>query len=233
MFHCQDPKSIGKDQAFPVCIEYQLLGGNGKDQRHTGNVCTPGTNIHYQGKLWTQHCTDSASKTYHGDRWVKAELEVRPSGKIVHRIEGEEVLEYEGAELDPNDGDAKKIIEARRASTPEGSSLPLRLSEGWIALQSESTPCEFRRIEIVELRVDGQRLDLPVARVKSNAGAAILLSKGRVDGYRKGLSVVFLRGRQQTNVGKVVEASAHEARVEFERTMRLPRVGDLAVPVSG
>ena len=27
MLHCQDPKSMGKDQNFPVSIEVQLLGG--------------------------------------------------------------------------------------------------------------------------------------------------------------------------------------------------------------
>src|SRR4051794_20414403 len=30
MFHCQDPKTMRKDQEFPVSIEAQLLGGNGK-----------------------------------------------------------------------------------------------------------------------------------------------------------------------------------------------------------
>ena len=38
MLHCQDPKTIGKDQSFPVSIEVQLLGGNGKDKRSTANL---------------------------------------------------------------------------------------------------------------------------------------------------------------------------------------------------
>jgi hypothetical protein len=101
----------------------------------------------YLGKLWTQHCTDSSSKTYYGDLWVKGELEVRPDGKVIHRVEGETVLEYEGAQLDPSDAFAKALIDAA------GGAKELR--GGWIALQSESTPCEFRRIEISELGAAG------------------------------------------------------------------------------
>lgn len=143
MFHCQDPKTLRKDQDFPVSLEMQLLGGNGKDERPTGNICTPGTHIFYQGKLWTQHCTNSSSSTYHGDRWVKAELEVRPDGRILHRIEGQTVLEYEGGRLDPSDADAKLLIESAKGE--------VALRSGWIALQSESSPCEFRKIEIRKL----------------------------------------------------------------------------------
>jgi hypothetical protein len=144
MFHCQDPKTMGKDQPFPISLEFQLLGGNGKDERHTGNLATPGTNVVFDGKFDTRHVIDSKSKTYHGDQWVKAELEVRPDGKIIHRINGETVMEYEGVELDPNDANAKKLIDAAGGSK--------KLDSGWISLQSESTPCEFRNIEIRELK---------------------------------------------------------------------------------
>jgi hypothetical protein len=41
MIHCQDPTTMRKDQEFPVCIEVQLLGGDGKTPRPTGNLCTP------------------------------------------------------------------------------------------------------------------------------------------------------------------------------------------------
>ena len=57
-----------KDQDFPVSIEAQFLGGLGKGDRPTGNVCTPGTNIVMGGNLITRHCTNSKSKTFHGDQ---------------------------------------------------------------------------------------------------------------------------------------------------------------------
>ena len=38
MLHCQSPESMTKEQNFPVSIEGQLLGGNGTDERSTGNL---------------------------------------------------------------------------------------------------------------------------------------------------------------------------------------------------
>jgi len=142
MLHGQDPKTMRKDQDFPVSIEVQLLGGPKEGERHTGNVCTPGTNIYYLGVLHTQHCTDSDSDTYPGDRWVKAEVEVHGNGLILHRIEGKEVIRYEKAQLDPNDQYGAALLLGRKS--PD-------LESGTVSLQSESHPCEFRKIEVMEL----------------------------------------------------------------------------------
>src|SRR5262249_40364545 len=76
MIFGQTPESMRKDQDFPVSIEVQLLGGDGKTPRPTANVCTPGTNIVYQGKFWTQHCTNSTAPTYLDNQWVTVEVEV-------------------------------------------------------------------------------------------------------------------------------------------------------------
>ncbi|MBN1818253.1 MAG: DUF1080 domain-containing protein [Sedimentisphaerales bacterium] len=141
MLHCQAPETMAKDQSFPVCIEVQLLGGNGSDERSTGNLCTPGTHVVMDGKLATQHCISSTSKTYHGDQWVTIEVEVRGSEIIRHIIDGQVVLEYEKPQLDEGDADAKKLIQG-----PD-----LLLSEGYISLQAESHPCEFRKVELLVL----------------------------------------------------------------------------------
>lgn len=142
MLHCQPPVTMGKNQDFPVCLEVQLLGGDGTNRRSTGNLCTPGTHVVMGGKLVTQHCINSRSKTYHGEQWVAAEIEVRGNGKIIHRINGETVLEYEKLQLDLNDGDAQKYLKAGATPTVSG---------GYISLQSESHPCEFRKVEIRRL----------------------------------------------------------------------------------
>jgi len=141
MIHGQTPESMNKDQSFPASIEVQLLGGSGQGKRSTGNLCTPGTHVVYQGKLYTPHVLNSMSDTYHGDRWVTCEVEVRGSS-VKHIIEGKTVLEYTDPQLDPNDGDAKRLLAA-------GQDKVLRF--GTISLQSESHPCEFRKIEIMEL----------------------------------------------------------------------------------
>ncbi len=143
MFHCQDPKTMEKDQKFPVSIEGQMLGGSGKGTRTTGNLCTPGTNVVMKGKLFLPHCTNSTSKSYHGDQWVTMEVEVHGSGKIIHKINDESVLEFEQPQLDPRDADAKKLIK---------DPSKLLLSEGYISLQAESHPVEFRKVEVMLLK---------------------------------------------------------------------------------
>lgn len=139
MVHGQTPESMTVDQDFPSSIEVQLLGGNGGNERHTLNLCTPGTHVEMDGKLITRHCTDSKSKTYHGDQWVTAEIEVVGNQVIRHIIDGEVVLEYQRPQLDPNDGNSKPLIKDNQ----------VQLDRGSISLQSESHPIDFRKVEIL------------------------------------------------------------------------------------
>jgi 3-keto-disaccharide hydrolase len=141
MIHSQSPESMRKDQEFPVSIEVQYLGGNGRDERPTANVCTPGTNIVMGGELITRHCTNSRSRTYHGDQWVTVEAEVHGNSVIKHIANGETVLEYEKPQLDERDADGRGLIK-------NGDKM---LHEGYIALQAESHPIEFRKVEILPL----------------------------------------------------------------------------------
>lgn len=139
MIHSQSPAGMALDQQFPVSVEAQLLGGNGVDDRATGNVCTPGTNIVMNGELITRHCTGSSSKTYHGDQWVTMEVQVYSDSLIRHIVNGDTVLVYEKPQLDPDDANAQRLLAAGRS---------LALKRGYIALQAESSPAEFRKIEI-------------------------------------------------------------------------------------
>ncbi len=141
MIHSQSVASMGKDQNFPVSIEVQFLGGDGKADRPTGNLCTPGTHVVMGGQLITRHCTNSRSKTFHGDQWVTAEVEVRGNATIKHKVNGETVLEYEKPQLDDEDADARPLIK-------NGEKM---LSEGYIALQAESHPVEFRKVVLLPL----------------------------------------------------------------------------------
>ncbi len=140
MLHSQSALSIGLNQDFPVSIEAQFLGGDGVSERHTANVCTPGTNIVMNGQLITQHCKESTSKTYHGDVWVTAEFVVLGDSIIHHILEGDTVLTY----MQPQVGGW---------GVPEGFPLPdgTLLKEGYICLQAESHPVEFRKVEILIL----------------------------------------------------------------------------------
>jgi hypothetical protein len=142
MLHSQSAASMGLDQAFPISAEAQLLGGNGTAERPSGNLCSPSTNIVQNGVLLTQHCLESRSPTFHGDQWVRFEALVRDDGSIKHFINGELVFEYSELQVDPQDPLGKAWLEQGH---------PLRLTRGHIALQAETHPTQFRRIEIKSL----------------------------------------------------------------------------------
>jgi len=146
MFDSQSPESMTVEQPFPVSIEFQLLGKDGDAPRPTGAVCTPGTNITFDGVTAKDHCTPPANApTVPNGTWVKAELEVLPNGEISQKINGVVVHHYADVTLDPADtvaGGAKPYILARGAQP---------VTEGYIALQSEGHPIEFKDIEIQEL----------------------------------------------------------------------------------
>jgi Domain of Unknown Function (DUF1080) len=140
MVHSQSPESMGLDQDFPTSIEVQLLGGDGVHERPNGNVCTPGTNIVIDGALYTPHCYQLRAKTYHGEQWVRVVAEVLGSERITHFVEGVPVITYTKPQLG---GEAKSPEFAKRSGE--------LLSEGYIALQAESHPTEFRKVEVLNL----------------------------------------------------------------------------------
>jgi hypothetical protein len=143
MVHSQAPETMAKEQDFPISIEAQLLGGlsDGK-ARPTANMCSPGTEVVYNGAVYPQHCLDSAAKTYDGDQWVRMEIVVLGDASITHIVNGEKVLEYSlpqigGGVVANFDPKAKRDGEL--------------LGGGYIALQSESGPLDVRRIELLDL----------------------------------------------------------------------------------
>ena len=142
MLHSQAPESLILEQEFPVSIEAQMLGGNGNDERTNGNVCTPGTHIVMNNELIKIHCTNSQSRTYHGDQWITMEVEVLGDESIKQWINGELVLQYQQPQLDPDDADAQRLIQA---------GAPIALASGHIALQAETHPIEFRKVELLVL----------------------------------------------------------------------------------
>lgn len=142
MLHSQDPETMMKDQDFPISVEVQLLGGNGEYERTTANLCTPGTNVVMDGKLITNHCISSKSKTYHGDQWVRVDILVLGDSLMEHFIEGQSVLRYEKPQIG-----AGSVSNFDPAVKQDGKLL----KEGYIALQSESHPVEFRKVELFNL----------------------------------------------------------------------------------
>jgi len=146
MLHAQSPESMPAGQDFPISLEAQFLGGNGTDLRPTANLCTPGTEAEMDGRRLEQHCTESSSATYHGDEWVVFEAVVQGDSSITHIVDGDTVLSY-----------GKPVIGGGVVSGFDPAAKPdgQPVTGGYIALQSESHPIQFRRVLLRPLGRDG------------------------------------------------------------------------------
>lgn len=152
VFHAQSPQSMGLMQDYPVSLEFQLLGGKNTGDRHTGNVCTIGTQVYTSDTLNPLHCINSNSPTFDADRWVKAEIEVWNDSLVRHFIEGTPVLEYTKTQIgggfvspgfDWIKGNVKNWEEwSEKDGTP--------LTDGFIAIQAHD-PIEIKAMELLDL----------------------------------------------------------------------------------
>lgn len=139
-YHAQSPESMEINQHFPVCLEYNLHGGNGRDDRPVGEICANGLTVEIAGKQNESYCTPAQTgRTFHGDQWVTAEIEVK-GDSISHFANGEKILSIQNPRFNPDHDLGKKFI-------LNGDN---RVKEGYISLQSNSHPIDFRKIEILE-----------------------------------------------------------------------------------
>ena len=143
MLHGQSAESMGLNQDFPISLEVQLLGGLSRGARPTANLCTPGTNVYFGDTLITRHCTNSTSKTYDGDQWVRVEALVLGDSIIKHIANGDTVLTYRRPEMGGGSANNTKpgVLQAGRP-----------LSGGTISLQAETAEIDFRKVEILNLK---------------------------------------------------------------------------------
>jgi hypothetical protein len=165
MIHSQDPRTMPRDQNFPISVENQYLGGlsNGRP-RTTGNMCSPGTMIDFNGKPDTRHCINSTSKTYDGDQWVLAETLVLGDSIVKHIVNHDTVLVYTRPRQAAGvvfGHDPKQLVEGKLLST------------GFIALQAEGHPIDFRNVRLLNLEgcMDPKSPNYKRYYVKSNPAA--------------------------------------------------------------
>lgn len=144
MFHSQNPRSMPKDQNWPISVEMQFLAGLGDGKpRSTGNMCSPGTEIEYQGKKYDGHCLNSTSQTYGENEWINAELIVYGDSIIHHVINGDTVLTYSK----PTMGGG--VVNGYDSALWKPGAA---LRTGFIALQAEGQPINFKNVMIKELK---------------------------------------------------------------------------------
>ena len=143
MFHSQDPKTILKEQDWPLSIEYQMLADAGDGQpRPTGNMCSPGTDVVYEDKIDPRHCINSSSPTLPPEEWVQADLIVYNDSLIIHKVNGKEVLRYSKPQLGGG---------VANGYNPNLKIDGKALKSGYIGLQAEGQGVMFKNIKIKTL----------------------------------------------------------------------------------
>lgn len=143
MFHSQSPESILKVQDWPISVEWQMLAEEEEGvPRPTGNMCSPGTEVFFEGKMDPRHCINSTSPTFKWDEWVTADLIVYGDSLVIHKVNGQTVLQYTQPQI--GGGVANGFDPAIKQ---DGKML----TEGYIALQSEGQGVLFKNIKIKEL----------------------------------------------------------------------------------
>lgn len=157
MLHSQSAASMGLEQDFPISIEVQLLGGLGTGPRPTANLCTPGTHVEMADTLFTSHCIPSVSKTYDGDQWVNMEVLVLGDSLFTHIVEGDTVMRYSKPQIGGG------VVAGHDPAQKVDGKI---LTGGYIALQGESHPTEFRKIEVLDLGECKEHLAEVLAKVR-------------------------------------------------------------------
>ena len=134
-YDCQAPQTMDINQPFPICLEYNLLG-----TRPSGEICANGMNVQIEGKRNESYCTPPVVQiTPPGNQWATAEIDVR-DGKITQFVNGVAVITFTNPRYDTTKPEAKQLIIA-------GNDM---VKDGYISLQSNSHPMDFRKIEIME-----------------------------------------------------------------------------------
>ncbi|WP_298537521.1 DUF1080 domain-containing protein [uncultured Algibacter sp.] len=144
MFHSQDPKTILKEQNWPISVEYQILAEeNVGEPRPTGNMCSPGSEVVFNNVMDSRHCIKSTSETLPWDEWQNGDLIVYKDSLVIHKVNGKEVLRYSKPQIGG---------EVVKGYNPEIKIDGKRLTEGYIGLQSEGQGIEFKQIIIKNLK---------------------------------------------------------------------------------
>lgn len=143
--HCQAPQTMRKLQQFPVNVEFDLVGGRMLGSRPTGDVCQSGTHVLVDGQPLREMCSKLSDITIRDDQWVTALAEVDGGRRVRQIVNGALVVEYTGLTLDDSNADARQL------AATQGKDL----TGGYISIQSNGFPIEFRKIEVLPVDEPG------------------------------------------------------------------------------
>lgn len=146
MLHSQSMASMGMNQEFPNSLEAQLMGP-GAQVGTTMNLCTPGTAWHKDSAKTNfegAHCVN-ASDNYRAPidtGWNYVSAKVLRDSVITFYVGGKQVFKFWHTVYDGPD------VSGTQTPKPENKDP---LSSGYIAIQAESAPYRFRKIEVLDL----------------------------------------------------------------------------------
>ena len=141
-FHSQAPESMSRTQEFPVCVEFDIVGAGLFGRHPTGDVCETGTSLKIGGAALHDKCSKLSQVAIPGEQWVTILAEVQGATRVRQIVNGALVVEYTDLTLDEKDADASRLL---------NSGSDKQLASGYISIQANSHPIEFRRIEILPL----------------------------------------------------------------------------------
>ena len=167
MIHSQDPRTMPRDQNFPISVENQLLGGlsDGK-HRTTSNMCSPGTAVTFNGVFDNRHCINSTSKTFDGDQWVNSETLVLGDSIVKQIVNGDTVLTYTKPQY---------MLGVVTGFDPAQMHAGQLISSGYVALQAEGHNVDFRNVRLLNLEgcMDPKARNYKRYYIKSNPAACL------------------------------------------------------------
>jgi len=128
-----DPSKVMGDPQFPPVLEIQLLGKGSSGGSTSPNICNNGGVAYAKADCGNNHSgVDAPNPT----TWVTVEAEVHPAGMTT-------VYTYAPG----GKRDLAKPIETVTGATYQN----MVVTGGYMSLQSESQPCEFKDIQLIEL----------------------------------------------------------------------------------
>jgi hypothetical protein len=133
LFHSQSMESVGVNDNYPpICMETQLLGeeNNQNNDGTTANLCTIGATVVIDGVRANYWCQKATPRDIMGLEWVTVEVLVLADSVVKHIVMGDTVMTYTDM-IYKHNGEP--------------------MQQGYIAIQAESAPTMFRKIEILDL----------------------------------------------------------------------------------
>lgn len=150
MLHSQSAAEQQLNQPFPISIEMQFLAAVDGEKRMLCNLASPGTHVVMGDTLYRNHMLYSSGPAPPiGDEWVHVEAVVLGDSIIHHIVEGDTVLTYRKPQIGGWEVDEEMVWVEDKSWVIKNLGMPLK--NGYIALQAEGHPLQFRKVELLDL----------------------------------------------------------------------------------